>query len=79
MTCSRSHREFGLEPAFWAVMAALSRLRQGSSSNSRVCTEGWRGTMVKEVRVQGAGEKRSQEVSQRKMLQKHNFKTNGQA
>lgn len=46
MSCSRSRREFGLEPAFWAATATLCRLRQGMSCRS------WREAMVKEGRAQ---------------------------
>lgn len=52
MSCSRSRREFGLEPAFWAAKATLCRLRQGMSSES------WREAMVKEGRAQELEEKK---------------------
>lgn len=69
MTCSRSYREFGLELALWAPKATLSRLRQGLSSNSRVCAEGRREAMIKEVRVQVLKEKKPGRVTEEYALE----------
>lgn len=72
MTCSRSWRAFGLEPAFWAAEATLRRLRQGMSSKS------WREAVVPEARAQVQEEEKPGRL-QRKTLREHSFDPNGQA